>query len=271
MQHPINTMVFPIVREDLIIPALESFWKHSDREVHRVIVIDQSVNGLPDLVNEDLAHVHFRVYRNLGFAKACNTGIRLADTDHVTLCNDDVSFFDERWWPALLEMLNKIGDAMGMNPSCPKIPGWGIGKKEDTYIAGIDSREACLGFEVWETLIRETPHKGLVNGVAMWCTTFKREELLEKIGLFDERFYPGAGEDYDMLGRCAKAGYHVYGTHMSWVWHDWGQTKDVHTHQGRPKMVERPGWNKLGELWPDGFDAWGRKGDRIPDIHVDLL
>lgn len=270
---PINTMVFPVVRTDLITLALESFWAFSDPDVHRVVVVDQSASGLGDLVGCGLAHAHLRVYCNLGFAKAANMGIRLADTKYVTVCNDDVMWFDSRWWDGLTCIFTRVKDAVGVNPSCPKITFGltGTSRENPMYIAGVDSREACLAPGVFDKLAEETPLKGLVNGVAMWCTTFDRQRLLERVGLFDERFYPGGGEDYDLLGRCAKVGLSVFGTSESWVWHDWGETKDEKRHDGMCRVAARPSWNRLGELWPAGFDAWGRCGDRVPEIHVEQL
>lgn len=271
---PVNTIGFAAVRDDLIIPALESFHKHNDPNLHRVIVIDQTLKGLPDLVQDGLAHIHLRAYRNLGFAKAMNTIVRLTDTQYVTVSNDDVLWFDDRYWEGIIKIFARVKNAAGVNPSCPKMPGWGFGQKEPIYIAEVDSREKCDG--AWDKLKEQTPLRGLVNGVAMWCTTFdiERLQVAKLLGnyrqLFDERFYPGGGEDYDLLGRCAKANVKIYGTHESWIWHDWGKSKDEKGHSGMLKVAERPSWNKTGELWPDGFEL-GRKGERVPEIYVEAL
>lgn len=270
---PVNTIVFPVVRTDLIIPALESFWRFNAGDLHRVVVVDQSTSGLDDLVSSNLAHVHLRVYRNLGFAKAANVGFRLADTRYVTICNDDVAWFDARWWAGIEAVFTRVKDAVGVNPSCPKITFGltGASREKPLYIGGFDSRQACLVAGAFDRLVEETPLKGLVNGVAMWCTTFDRERLSSQVGLFDERFYPGGGEDYDLLARCAKSGLHVYGTSESWLWHDWGASKDDKNHDGMARIAGQPSWNKIDELWPAGFDAWGRCGERVPGIYVDPL
>lgn len=279
MTEVVNTMVFAVVRSDLILPALKSFWEFNSKDKHRVIVIDQTHLGLTDLVNRELAHVHLRVYKNLGFAGAMNRGIRMADTRYVTVANDDIEFFgdEDTWWPGIMETFEKVQTAVGVNPSCPLIPGWGFGQKEPIYVAGIDSREKCRAEGNLETLKKETPLKGFVNGCAMWMTTFDMDRLREfgllgdRFQLFDEKFFPGSGEDYDLLGRCAKAGAKVMGTHFSFLWHDWGMSKDKKDHDGMLKVADRPSWNRMGDLWPDGFDCWGRKGDRLPGIHIEPL
>jgi GT2 family glycosyltransferase len=274
-----NTMVFPVIRTDLIREALESFWQFSDPEEHRVIVIDQSRTGLPDFVAEQLAHMQIRVYRNLGFAKAANTGIRLADTEYVTICNDDVMFFDERWWSGLLNAFKKAPDAVGMNPSCPRLTFGitGVTRSNPRHIADIENREMCKKEGVFDLLVKETPFQGFINGCAMWCICFSMPRLREagllgeNLQLFDENFYPGAGEDYDLLGRAAKAERKIMATHLSWIWHDWGMSKDEKTHDGMAQILDRPAWNRLGDLWLGGFDAWGRCPDRIPEVHVEPL
>lgn len=268
-----NTMVYPIVRSDLVLPALESFWKFSSRDEHRVIVIDQSNAGLPDLVEAGLAHIHMRVYKNFGFAGAANRGIRLADTKYVTIANDDVFYFDERWWPAILEVFERVEDAVGVNASCPRIT-FGIkdvSRKNPRHIADIDSPEACLQEGAYDKLVKETPFRGLINGCAPWHVTFDKKKLLDNVGLFDERFYPGGSEDYDLMSRAGKVGLKLYVTHLSWIWHEWGASKDDKGHDGMPKICERPNWNHLGRIWEGKFDAWGRTGKRDPYVHVEPL
>lgn len=266
-----NTMVFPIVRTDLIVPCLESFWRVSDRDAHRVIVIDQSRNGLPDLIGAKLAHMHIRVYRNQGFAKSANTGIRLADTEYVTVCNDDTFFFDARWWGGIVGVFERVPEALAINPSTPRMPGWGFGREGYIHIADIDSREKCLAPGAWELLMDKTPLRGLCRGICTWCTTFHMPRMAQsgvlgsKGHIFDERFYPGSAEDYDVNARIFRAGGVAVGTHESWVWHDWGKTKDA------DKELSRPSWNKIGELWEDGFTVQGGSARKTDEVYIDSL
>ena len=287
-EQPLNTTVFPVIRSDLIMTALESFWRFSDREVHRVVVIDQTVEGLPDLTmmgerKKPLAHMVLRPWRNLGFAGAANYGLLLARTPLVTLCNDDVEFFDARWWPGVLECLEKEKN-IGASPMSPRLPGWSVGKKGPQHTGVVDSRERCRGEGMAEALAEQgvrtvhdylkktTDFKGYVNGVCHWCVTFKRMQLLTEVGLYDERFFPGGGEDYDLQSRCAQAGgYRIMGTWEAWVWHDWGQSKDFKGHDGRARISERPSWNRMGDVWDGKFDAWGRTGVRHPDVRMEPL
>ena len=101
---------------------------------------------------------------------------------------------------------------------------------------------------------------------------FKRAALVDEIGLFDERHWPGEGEDYDMMGRLYLAGYRALSTSLSWVWHHWGQSKDEPDGLDCAEPPAREHWNRLDILWPDGFDVWGKDPKtqeplrRLPEI-----
>ena len=105
----------------------------------------------------------------------------------------------------------------------------------------------------------------MIDGICMWCTTFLREAF-EKVGYFDERFYPGAGEDYDYLGRAYKLGLRCVGTSFSWTYHHWGTSKDKMYEAKKAVVDPRLTWNKINQLWPEGFDIWGKWGDRVPCV-----
>lgn len=274
---PINTTVFPVIRSDLIIPALRSFWEFNDRDLHRVIVIDQTQHGLADLVNAKLAHIHLRIYKNLGFAGAANRGFRLADTEYVTISNDDCLWFDSRWFQGIEEIFTRVKNAIAVNPSCPKIPGWSLGKKEPEYIGDMDTPAKCLEDGAWERLIKETPYRGFVRGICMWATTFSMPRLREFgiIGsngqVFDESYFPGGSEDYDLNARIFRAGGTALGTHMSWLWHWWGKTKDEKDHDGMVMVSQRPSWNRIGDHWEPGFTVQGGSARKTDKIYVESL
>jgi len=115
----------------------------------------------------------------------------------------------------------------------------------------------------------------LVDGGAFIMPYFKRE-LLEEVGLLDERYFPGSGEDYDMLARTYQKGYRIVSTSQSWVYHLWGKSKDLFAsgELERKYYKNRPYWNNEGEIWPEGFDIWGRDKEgnqypRVPEVFVD--
>lgn len=143
--------------------------------------------------------------------------------------------------------------------------------------------------------------RGVIDGFAGWMPVFKREGLIE-LGLFDERFVWGGGEDYDMAARaytCAwpierdvcDPKYHrrLVSTMKSWVWHHWGKSKDVKAELDERLFEYREPWNDLNYLWPPSInqgrycDPWGHPPNpsapdaprvplkRIPEVYVHPL
>ena len=96
------------------------------------------------------------------------------------------------------------------------------------------------------------------GSLTTWCAVFKREILVNEIGLFDERFFPGSAEDYDMMGKIYAAGYRALATSLSWVWHWWGQSKDEPDGLSQALPPAREYWCKLNEIWEQGFDVWAK-------------
>lgn len=331
-----NTFVIPIIRQDFVGKCLETLYKFTEPNF-RVIVIDQSGNEEAYKKYKQYVHLWIFSYRNLGFSKAVNTGIKLAQTKYVTLLNDDVEFINKKWWQGILDTFDMDKSIIGVNPMSPKEGSWGYGYREDnkdtweplahfTY-EGTDKRAIYprkpdgTGFfykesfneEDWDFLVNHNPawvKDSVCDAIPLWCPVFKRDKLLE-IGLLDEKFYPGGGEDYDLNARAYSCAwptprdecdkdyhYRMVGTTKSWVWHHWGKSKDdISGQDPYNKLFEsRPRWNNLDELWPkeltidengkaiNGFDVWshghkvGKNGEdikypykRVPEIFEDNL
>jgi len=286
-----NTFVFPIIRTDFIERALETLYEYTEPNFY-VYVIDQSPSGIYNKIKER-THLYIRPYRNLGFAKAANTGIRLADTKYITVCNDDVEFINKKWWSGILETFKKYGEkVLAVNPMSPKIAAWGYGYPDHYHKEFIELLPYKRKYteKDYEFLlkgdfsnIKDLPttfprhQSGVIDAFAAWCSVFKRTSF-EKIGYFHERFYPGGGEDYDLNARAYSKGYRFLCTPLSWVYHHWSKSKGPGRGENTPKEVRdlidpKRCWNKLGELWPkelnEGheFDVWGfytHKGVRKP-------
>jgi hypothetical protein len=252
-----------------------------------------------------------------------NTGIVLAQTPYITLANDDIEFINSSWFQGVLETFKMDANIIGVNPNSPKEGAFGYGltmENKDHWQPGKDSGfirdpqdDMCVlpkwpGDNVpftldhaktdrgYDFLLNNHPHwqKGTLNdAVAMWCTVFTRDGLLNQLGLIDEQFYPGGGEDYDMNCRAYSCGWperrnecnpskhrRMVGTTKSWVWHHWGKSKELFVKNvEKPMFQSRPRWNANDEIWEGGFDVWGHidyKGKKVPlnrarSIHIENL
>ena len=241
MEETNSTFVIPHLNNPGVLRCIETLYKHTEN--FRLIVIDQS-NGQTNFDSvKDKIHLYIKSYRNLGFAKAANLGIQLADTKFVTILNDDVEFINKRWWPAIEDVFEKFPDALAVNPaSMRRLNGVGTptdyGVVEPTDVTKFPYQESYTD-EEYQLMIDECSRVGEeirpngihIDGITPWCVTFYREELL-KCGLFDETFFPGGGEDYDLMNRCylhwkrgdCKRGRWI-GTSLSVAWHWWLTTK----------------------------------------------
>ena len=236
---------FNPVRNDFIQKALDSLYKYNDMTNSRVIVVDQTDKGLQ--LSRDQVHLILRPHRNLGFAKSHNEAAIHAirwGAKYTICCNDDVLWFDKRWWDGILETFAMDDKILAVNPECPRVPLWGYGRPHGEFVDIIDYKKEFTDKDYdflisgnFEHLKEKYPNippsfplqkSGVCDAVAMWMICFKAE-CFDKIGLFDEKFYPGGAEDYDMDGRIYSEGYRTVGTTKSWVWHWWGKSKDDRT------------------------------------------
>jgi len=171
--------------DDLLKPCIDSILRYTDLSEIELVV---SVNGSKDKTMEYLSEVdrvfeaagfphNFKVvhsFRPLGFSKATNAGIRLTTGEKIILLNNDTVLLDQeknRW----LDML----DAPFEDPDC------GI-----SCISKIFSPAAGRDFAVF------------------FCVAVHRK-VFNQIGLLNEEYGVGGGEDTEFCLEAEAAGYKV--------------------------------------------------------------
>lgn len=167
--------------DDLLIPCIDSIQKFSEMgDVELVIV----ANGCTD---NTIAYLHTLTHLNLqlvwttealGYTKATNLGIRQATGDYVVLMNNDLVLLEQpqnQW----LEMLRAPFDSGKVGVTGPVKFDWDCGG--NIY--------ECMAF---------------------WLVMMRRE-LFSEIGILDEIYSPGMGEDGDFCIRATRAGYSLVG------------------------------------------------------------
>jgi GT2 family glycosyltransferase len=142
--------------------------------------------------------------------------------------------------------------------------GWQRPAGDDHYIVPYKNQYTD---EDWNYLINEEHYVNehltikpgsVMDGVTMYASVCHTRRFLE-IGLLDEHFFPGSGEDYDYSCRASMFGYRSVGTTLSYVFHHWSQTfKAIRDEDNvRSLMIPELSWNQTNEKWGDGFDIWG--------------
>lgn len=291
------TYIFTPICEKFISRALYTLYKFSEPGSFRVIVVDQTKNTFSKETMDyikDKVHLYLHPQRNLGYAKAMNEGLIHAlhwKTPYICCSNDDVEIMDPRWINGIYDTFALDSRIMGVVPMNPRVPGWGYGVKYDPELLPYKTEYTSGDYDY---LLNGdfTNHAGkfpdsfplkiggsIVDGAIFIMPYFKRE-LFENIGLMDEHFFPGSGEDMDMMARAYKKNYRIVSTSLSWVWHHLSRSKDLYSsgELEDPYYKNRPYWNNMSELWPEGHDPWGYKMDefgnkkmlpRVEDIFVD--
>jgi GT2 family glycosyltransferase len=254
-----------------------------------VYVIDQTPNGINMNLREQYKNLMIirppktatHTKGNLGFAKATNLGISLVETPYFTMCNDDVEFVNRKWWWGVMDTFKQVGEAtpdrpaMMVNPASIRLPDWSVGRdKGDDF----DIIEYKLKYseEDYRHLVEDEHYVNehltlmpgsVIDGVTMYCSVFETDKFLE-VGMLNEKFYPGGGEDYDYNCRANMHGYRCVGTTSSWVFHHWSKSFATIQEAEAVKALidDKLRWNNNNELWGEGFDIWGAKDMKPEDV-----
>ncbi len=279
------TFVFIPIIPDYIETALKTLYEKAPPGLNfRVIVVDQTKDGVYGKVAKytDLIIRNPNPNRtNMGFSKANNEGMIHAlhwGSKYIVACNDDIEFLDPRWWQGLMDQFEAFPEMMAVCPASPIEPGWGYGLGGDgKWVTGNSCPE--WGVQMGENIYPKAPdgtpitlekartkegydmllahRQGHIEGFAGWFVVFKRETL-ETVGLYDERFGPGGGEDYDYVHRIYLAGGRASATMRSFIWHHWSKSKEaIGARAGLAPFTKRhfQDTNALFEHSPDGANS----------------
>jgi len=197
--------------------CLDSIWGNTDYSNYQVVVVDNasSPDILTYLQNEQTRHFHLRVVRNstnLGFARANNIGLGVAEYEYAVLLNND-TVVTPGWLPRLIAHLEQDRTIGMIGPT--------------TNWANNQSRisipyRTLNDLEIFSQHYTRR-HSGQVEEVttlAMFCVVLPYP-ILQTVGLLDETFGLGMFEDDDYARRVRKAGYRLVVARDVFI-HHWG-------------------------------------------------
>jgi GT2 family glycosyltransferase len=290
MKPRVTYIVAPIV-EDFVSRWFYTMYKYSEPNSFRVIYIDQVDGGISrKLWDEIKDKVHLYIHPphyEFGYAKGMNEGIIHAlhwGTDLICPANDDIEIINSRWMEGIEQTFALDERIVGVVPMSPRIPGWGYGVKDNPDILPYkeeyteEDYNYLLEGDFSDKDLPETfPRKikgNVIDGSIFVMPYFKRK-LFEEVGLMDEHYWPGGGEDVDMMARAYQKNLRIVSTTYSWIWHHLSQTKNLSIESKYYHPPHHHYWNNEKEIWPEGFDVWGLDKDkknypRVPEIYVDI-
>jgi len=277
-----NTFIIITVVTTNIERCLETIYKYTDKGGFYVYIIDVSVKGVDANKLRD-QYENLMVIRspksdvhptgNLGFAGATNLGISLVQTPYFTMLNDDVEFIHKDWWQGVLDTFQQVQEATPDAPAvmvCPasiRLADWSVGRvKGDDF--DILPYKQDYTEDDWKFLTQEKHYvnehltiqpDSVFDGVTMYACVCDTRRFLD-IGMLDEKYFPGSGEDYDYSCLARMKGYRSVATTKSWVFHHWSSTfRALADEKEEVKSLQIPelNWNQNHEKWGKGFDIWG--------------
>lgn len=274
------TVIIPVIRPDLIERCLETLYKYTEN--FYVFIIDQTVHGLDInlrnryknlmIIRTPKSDVHYT--GNLGFAGATNVGIRLVQTSYFMMLNDDTEMINSKWFQGILDTFDMVekstpdSPAVIVNLASIRLADWSVGRAAGDDFDILPYKTEYTEKD-WNHLVNEEHYVNehltimpgsVFDGVTMYASVCHTERFLE-VGLLDEKYFPGSGEDYDFSCRSRMMNYRSVCTTKSWLWHWWSSSfKDLRDKEEvKSLLIPELAWNQNHEKWGDNFDIWGVK------------
>jgi GT2 family glycosyltransferase/tetratricopeptide (TPR) repeat protein/2-polyprenyl-3-methyl-5-hydroxy-6-metoxy-1,4-benzoquinol methylase len=195
--------------------CVESIRLRTDELYELVFVDNASTDGTADYLRSlPSARVIFNK-GNRGFPAAVNQGMQLATGKQVLLLNND-TVVTTGWLGRMLRALYSDPRIGLVGPCSNRVSG------EQEVPVSYEDLSDLDGFAwIWgkarQGLLEET------DRLVGFCLLIRRE-LIDKIGMLDERFGTGCFEDDDYCLRCRKAGYRAVIAREAFVHHFGGRT-----------------------------------------------
>ncbi len=168
--------------------CLWTIWKHSERSAYRVILVDNAspLGSIAQLLH-NLPHLLIRNTENVGFVKATNQGIQASTAPYVVLMNNDTEAVP-RWLDKLRAgfVHDKVAAVGPLTTTPHSWQGAWRPKKENPYLI--------------------TRHTKRHTMLAFFCVMIRREAL-DDVGLLDEDFGVGFGDDDAWCHKARQAGW----------------------------------------------------------------
>jgi len=298
-----NTFIIPIIDTKRVHRCIETIKKYNKEGTYYIYIVDNTKSGIREAL-EGKYDLYFRARRNLGYSKSCNTAIRCVQTPYFTIPGDDVEFINSKWWDGVMETFRLLENekksedrpegASCVVPSSIRHPYWAILKDDKNgkpVPRELNENHDIIPYKEeytdkeYDFLVNNT-HKlhrdfalqpgSIIDSTTFYCPVFNTEKFW-KVGMMNEKFYPGTGEDYCWNATSYAKGFRVVGTTLSWIWHWWGKSLNQSDTNYKEVVDMKRWWNNNDELWKpylakgEKFDVWLKVGHKVPPITIDEI
>jgi GT2 family glycosyltransferase len=186
--------------------CIGSVREHTDKDItpYELIVVDNGSPIKPGALSDYKADKVIVNGQNMGVAHAWNQAIRASRGGYICLLNNDTMVFDH-WMEDLQECL-KLRDFVMATPM------YG-----DSYAR---ATESAVIRDKWTDKPLEESFSDFRDFSCVIC----KKDLFDNIGIFDEQFGLGYGEDLDLFKRMDLAGKRYVSTKKVAIFHIIGAT-----------------------------------------------
>ena len=183
--------------------CVKSIREHTGSLPYKLIIVDNnSTDGTSDFLNkcgDDIKIISNK--KNLGFSGGANIAIKSTSNKYIAFVDDDAEVTKD-WLKKLYKKINESPDIgiVGCKIALPKK----IICSAETYLA--DGQ--CWAVGCGEKDKGQRDYVKDVDSVSGACWLMRRN-IVKKIGLYDEQFFPCQFEDLDYCLRARQAGFRV--------------------------------------------------------------
>lgn len=194
---------------------------------------------------------------NLGFVKAINQGLRISKTEYVVVQNNDTLIYHNIY--EKMKAVCSLGyEMVGVLSN----DGWQIWRSFLKVRNEIVERKIYKNDEkISEYLFNLEPgiyECGRMQNLTFFCCMFTRE-LVKKVGLLDEDFSPGLGDDDDYCIRSRRAGFKMAICMNAYCYHHRRATFDL-VYGDKWNEIQRNNIGMLNKKW----------GEESPYLKVEI-
>ncbi len=199
--------------------CLRSILKYSSEKIKRILVVDNNSYDSSTLMIGDLLDARIKLIKNeenVGFARACNQGARLGNSEFILFLNPDIRITEESIEKTLNfiddDNHNRIGivgiqlidDGGKIAASCSRFPTPSLILSQ---IIGLN--KLCHRIFLTTTMFEWNHKESRVVDQVMGAFFLVRRDLFNKLNGFDERFFLYL-EEVDFAFRAKTLGYLSY-------------------------------------------------------------